>query len=155
MPKGAEGLFRRVEVIRFPEIAEEDRDPKLKEDIKGEGAGILNWALEGLRRLRGRGRFDVPEIIQRATEEFRETNDIPALFVEERCNRRENLQVKSSELYSEYKHWCELTGHKPQSSTTIAEDWRRLGFEKIKRENGNFWSGVDLKPHDAWRSRGG
>jgi putative DNA primase/helicase len=152
MPKGAEGLFRRVEVIRFPEIAEEDRDPKLKEDIKGEGAGILNWALEGLRRLRGRGRFDVPEIIQRATEEFRETNDIPALFVEERCNKGEHLQVKSSELYSEYKHWCELTGHKPQSSTTIAEDWRRLGFEKVSKRTGNFWQGVDLNPHDTWRS---
>ena len=30
IPKGAEGLFRRVEVIMFPEIAEEDRDPTLK-----------------------------------------------------------------------------------------------------------------------------
>jgi P4 family phage/plasmid primase-like protien len=154
IPKGAEGLFRRVEIIQFPSIAEEDRDPTLKEDIKGEGAGILNWALEGLRRLRKRSRFEVPAVVRNATAQFRESNDVPALFVEERCTKGAELKVKASELYSEYKHWCETTGHKAQSSTTIADDWRRLGFTKLKRESGNFWSGIDLKEHDAWRSRG-
>jgi P4 family phage/plasmid primase-like protien len=154
IPKGAEGLFRRVEVIRFPEIAEEDRDPSLKEDIKGEGAGILNWALDGLRRLRRRGRFDVPDVVRDATRQFRESNDIPALFVEERCIKGADKQIKASELYSEYKHWCEDTGHKVQSSTTIAEDWRRLGFERFAKKGCKYWRGVDLQEHDSWRSRG-
>jgi P4 family phage/plasmid primase-like protien len=151
IPAGAEGLFRRVEVIRFPEIPEKEREPTLKEDVRGEGQGVLNWALEGLRRLRKRGRFDVPAVIKDATAQFRENNDIPALFVEERCVTGEGRSVKASELYSGYKMWCEQTNHKPKSSTTIAEDWRRLGFEKVKKKTGNFWSGVDLLEHDRWR----
>jgi putative DNA primase/helicase len=39
---GAEGLFRRVEVVKFEAVPEEERDPALKEGIKNEGAGVLN-----------------------------------------------------------------------------------------------------------------
>jgi P4 family phage/plasmid primase-like protien len=144
VPGGAEGLFRRIEVIRFPEIAKDDRDPTLKEDIKGEGAGILNWALKGLRRLRERGRFAIPSVIQDATAQFRMSNDIPALFVEERCNKGEDLETQASDLYSEYKEWCHLMGHKPKSSTSIAEDWRRLGFTNTKKRGLKYWKGIAI-----------
>jgi hypothetical protein len=33
-------------------------------------------------------------------------------------------------LCFEYKQWCELNGHKPKSSTSVSEDWQRLGFER-------------------------
>jgi P4 family phage/plasmid primase-like protien len=151
IPAGAEGLFRRVEVIRFPEIPEGDRDPALKEDIKGEGPGILNWALEGLRRLRARGHFYVPAVIEDATAQFRESNDIPALFVEARCITGKDREVKSSELYGAYKMWCEQTNHKAKAESRIVEDWIRLGFEKAKKNTGNYWQGVDLAEHHAWR----
>jgi P4 family phage/plasmid primase-like protien len=153
IPAGAEGLFRRVEVIRFPEIAEKDRDPTLKEDIKGEGAGILNWALEGLIRLRKRGRFEVPPTVEDATDQFRESNDIPKMFVEDRCIEDKDREIRSSELYGAYKDWCDRTGHSPKAESRIAEDWRRLGFEYKKKKTGRFWRGVDLKEHDAWRGR--
>jgi putative DNA primase/helicase len=71
-----DGLFRRVKVVEFPRLAVET-DPEVKEAIKGEGAGILTWALEGLRRLNERGHFDIPEDVRAATEEFKRTSDIP------------------------------------------------------------------------------
>jgi putative DNA primase/helicase len=144
VPSGAEGLFRRVEVVPFPGIAEKDRDPTLKEDIRGEGAGIFNWALEGLQRLRGRGGFEVPSVIQDASAQFRKNNDIPALFVEERCLKGEDRKVQSLVLYRAYKDWCSVTGHKAQSTTTIAEDWKRLGFTKCKANGLTYWRGVEL-----------
>jgi putative DNA primase/helicase len=66
------GLFRRVKVISFPGMADKDRDRKVKETIKLEGAGILNWALTGLRRLQARGQFAIPAEVQNDTEEFRD-----------------------------------------------------------------------------------
>src|SRR5215217_6772459 len=41
------GLFRRVKVVEFPELLPLERDPQVKVSIATEGAGILNWALEG------------------------------------------------------------------------------------------------------------
>lgn len=143
------GLFRRVKVVEFPAIPESNRDPGLKERIRNEGAGILNWALVGLDRLRKRGRFDIPTEIVTATANFKDNNDIPARFIEDVCivgndATGEPLRVKSSNLYNQYKFWCEDNGHKPQSSTSLANDWKRLGFEKRRLNDGNYYFGVGL-----------
>lgn len=139
------GLFRRVKVVSFPELPEDKRDPELKRLIGSEGAGILNWALEGLDRLNQRGHFAIPQGVQEATSHFREKNDVPALFIEDRCIRGEDLKVQASQLYTEYKEWCIDNGHRPQSSTRVADDWARLGFEKTAVNGRRFYRGVALR----------
>jgi putative DNA primase/helicase len=139
------GLFRRVKVVTFPALAENERDPKIKRAIESEGAGILNWALEGLQRLKERGHFEVPAGVEDATKQFRENNDVPALFVEDRCIRGADLKVQASQLYDEYKDWCIDNGHRPQSSTRVADDWARLGFEKTASNGRRFYRGVGLR----------
>jgi putative DNA primase/helicase len=144
------GLFRRVKVISFPVIPESKRDPRLKETIKTEGAGILNWALKGLDKLQKRGRFEIPQAVKAATEGFRQNNDIPARFVEDCCLTGNDSQGKpfktpSSQLYSQYKAWCIETGHKPQSSTSVAREWKRLGFHQVRSSAGVAWEGVGIR----------
>lgn len=78
------GLFRRVKVVAFPKLRVEP-DPALKDRIKAEGAGILSWALQGLRRLKERGDFELPEVVREATESLREANDVVGVFVKEAC----------------------------------------------------------------------
>lgn len=144
------GIFRRVKVVNFPAIPEAERRPELKEAISHEGAGILNWALEGLRRLRDRGRFDVPAAVIAATKSFIEQNDIPANFVEECCYTGQDANgddytTQSGDLYSAYRQWALDTGHKPQSATSIAREWERLGFERYRANGRTFWRGVGLR----------
>jgi len=139
------GLFRRVKVVTFPALAENERDPKIKRAIETEGAGILNWALEGLWRLKKRGHFEVPAGVEDATKQFRETNDVPALFVEDRCIQGADLKVQASQLYTEYKEWCLENGHRPMSSTRLADDWARLGFEKTASNGRRFYRGLALR----------
>lgn len=143
------GLFRRVKIIKFPPRAAELRDVDLKERVKLEGAGILNWALEGLARLRARGRFVIPAGVEDATKEFKESNDIPAKFIEECCLVGDDETVVAGKLYSAYKEWAIENGHKSQSSTTIAEDWKRLGFTKGKSGSSRVWRGVGLLVNES------
>jgi putative DNA primase/helicase len=139
------GLFRRVKVVLFPRLNNEP-DRGLKDKVKAEGAGILNWALEGLERLKERGTFEIPACVREATADFQQTNDIPALFVNEACLGDMVEEVQASELYKAYTHWCELNGHKPQSATTVAREWRRLGFEKRTKSGRIFYDGLTVKP---------
>jgi putative DNA primase/helicase len=139
------GLFRRVKVVKFPPISPDDRDPKVRSAIEGEGAGILNWALDGLDRLRKRGGFDVPEGVEEATTQFRESNDVPALFVADRCVTDADTKEKASTLYSEYRDWCEANGHRAQSSTRLADDWQRLGFERYRAKGSTYYRGVRVR----------
>ena len=142
----SDGIFRRAKIVEFPSIPESARRPALKAAIQTEAAGILNWALEGLARLRSRGRFAVPAAIEAASREYAQRNDIPAAFIEECCDVSPLLSVGSQKLYNRYWAWCKDTGHKSQSTTSIASDWRRLGFTKKKLPGGMVWEGVDLKP---------
>jgi putative DNA primase/helicase len=144
------GIMRRVKVIRFPNLPEDQRDPDLKDRILQEGAGILNWALIGLDRLRGRGRFVIPQSVQEATKDFQEKNDIPALFLDEIGATIDSLDPKcrtsAQELYDRYNDWCRRNGHKPMSSTKVSEEWKRLGFERIRIKGTSYWVGVKIDP---------
>jgi putative DNA primase/helicase len=149
VPSANDGLFRRVKVIEIEPIPGGERDPQIKERIKEEGAGILNWALEGLARLRMRGGFEVPASVKGATARWRETNDVPAMFVAEECKINQEKSERSTALYGRYTFWCKENGHKPKSSTQIAEDWRRLGFERKRDKQGVYWRGVELRKQYA------
>lgn len=138
------GIFRRVRIVEFPELKGE-ANPLVKEYIKEEGAGILNWALDGLSRLEERGRFDPPRKVRDATANFELSNDVPALFVEEECRVEEGKEVASSLLYSHYNQWCKDNNHKPMSSTRMADEWKRLGFERKITRGRKFWTGVELR----------
>ena len=140
-----DGLFRRVKVLSIPEIPPEKRDPEIKEEVKRSGAAILNWALLGLERLRERGHFVIPEKIKSATDEFKEENDVEALFVEEMCETGPQYWESSSSLYGAYKDWALDHGHKPRSATSIAREWRRLGFERERKTAGVRWTGLKLR----------
>jgi putative DNA primase/helicase len=140
------GLFRRVKVVAFPELAEDKRDERVKEAIKTEGAGILVWSLEGLRRLNERGHFEVPEAVREATEEFLLANDLPKMFVEEACKVGEGLETQAQKLYEAYRHYCVIKGHKPQSITSVATDWKRLGLGPRKLHGRTIYTGVEIDP---------
>lgn len=142
------GIMRRVKVIKFPPLAEDARDPDLKDKIALEGAGILNWALKGLDRLRLRGRFEFPKVVMDATKDFHEKNDIPALFLQE-VNAKIDLfdpqcRTQAQELYDKYSDWCRRNGHKPMSSTKVAEEWKRLGFERVRITGIAYWTGIEI-----------
>jgi putative DNA primase/helicase len=70
---------------------------------------------------------------------------VPALFIEDRCIQGTDLKVQASQLYTEYKEWCLENGHRPMSSTRLADDWARLGFEKTASNGRRFYRGVTLR----------
>ena len=144
-----DGIFRRVKILELPEILAEDRDPGVKEDVKDSGAAILNWALDGLARLQKRGRFEVPATIQGATDHFKETNDVPAMFIDEACELVEDASEAGQRLYQAYAGWCKANGHKPLASNNAAREWRRLGFAKKHTKKGERWDGVRVTD-EAW-----
>ena len=116
----------------------------VKEGIAQEGAGILLWALEGLRRLRDRGRFDVPAAVKDATEQFKATNDVPALFIADRCIVNPNARVAGGELYAAYRAWCEGNGYRALASNNAAREWERLGFKSMRSMGRVYWQGLGL-----------
>ena len=138
------GIFRRVNIVTFPKL-ERKADPLVKGYVKQEGAGILNWALDGLVRLVERGEFAPPESVKNANLEWEHANDLPAQFVEEMCVTGSEFEIPSGILYDNYSEWARSNGHIPTSSNRVGEDWRRLGFVRINRHGRKWWKGVKIR----------
>jgi putative DNA primase/helicase len=139
------GLFRRVKLLRMEAIPEGERDPEIKERIKEEGAGILNWALDGLERLRERGHFEVPQVVRDNTRRGQLDSDPPSLFFMERCEVGEEYSVGGGDLYLDYQTWCVHNGYKPKARNKVSEDWRRLGLRDEHTRRGTVWHGARLQ----------
>jgi putative DNA primase/helicase len=106
----SDGLWRRLVILPFTvRIAESDRVPGL--DSVGawaaEAPGLLNWALQGRKRLLTNGRFTVPQSCREAVERHRVECDPVALFVAECVAYHDDAYVSKREAFDQFKCWSE------------------------------------------------
>jgi len=52
--------------------------------------------------------------------------------------------MQSQDLYDKYSDWCKRNNHRPMTSTRVADEWKRLGFEKKKIHGTMYWLGVEI-----------
>ena len=123
----SDGLFRRLIIVRFEEqISEEKQDRDLPAKLRGELSGILNWALEGLKRLEARGRFDIPASVAEEIEEYRQESNHVRLWREE-CTKSSCTDWTTAEaLWQSYRKWCLEKEVSPFSNIKFGKELGRL-----------------------------
>jgi putative DNA primase/helicase len=145
------GFFRRIHPITFPPF-EGKKIPAVKERITQlEGPGILAWAVEGLKRLRERDRFDVPQSVREGMVDFEYNNDPAAQFLAEMCELGEHYQTTPGELHEVYSAWCRHYGYKPKAKNTAGEDWHRLKVKDGRTKRGRYWKLRIDKESDTYK----
>lgn len=129
-----EGIWRRILLVPFAKLIPDEVQIKdLAERLKPELPGILNWAIEGLSKLNDAGGFTVPESNKELIEEYRMDADPARAFLYENYTFSPNAWgVNCSELYNEYKQYCEKNGCRPMSNRLFGRQVRRI-FPKVKR----------------------
>jgi putative DNA primase/helicase len=111
VPNPRAGIFRRAKILRFP-VLRATKNESLIETIRTERAGILNLALEGLRRLDAQGGFTEVEAMELFTQEWKNENDAVGTFLGE-CLEDGNLAIGLPSIYELYAAWCESQGYTP------------------------------------------
>jgi putative DNA primase/helicase len=119
-------------------------DTGLKETLIGELPGILNWAIEGLRRLRDRGHFVQPASSAEMIELLEDVASPIRRFIKECCEVGPEVGVARDMLCAAYEKWRAENGHHPMSKTKFGQtlmaaepsvDIRRPGG----RGNQTYW----------------
>jgi putative DNA primase/helicase len=87
-------------------------DLTLREKLVPEMGGILNWALDGLDRLRKRGYFRLPASAKDSIRELEDAAEPVRAFLREWCDCHPNKRVNVKTLYRAYRAWAEEAGHK-------------------------------------------
>ena len=72
-----------------------------------ENTGIFLWALQGYERVKQDG-FEIPETIQRATNEYKQSQDIFKMFIDEECQKVDEKEYdKLKDLRISYNRFCD------------------------------------------------
>jgi putative DNA primase/helicase len=98
----SKGFWERLKVVPFSQDIPPDKVVKsddLMERLMSEAPAILAWAVQGCRDYLEVNGFDTPEVIQKAIEEFRRSQDSIGQFLEERCETLIEARARAPDEY--------------------------------------------------------
>lgn len=166
-PDSSGAIASRFVVLRLTRSWYGQEQADLFEQLVEELPGITLWALQGLRRLRARGKFIIPDSSAGAVAELEELGSPITAWLEDCCVMAEGRQTSIRDLYSSWAAWCDESGRvRPGDVQTFARDMRASlpGIELIRPRVGGkrerLYDGIDLTLEAAetarvWRSRNG
>lgn len=159
-----EGIWRRIHLIPFEAYFKKPNDTSatdkpnatraddsLKDKLKAEADGILNWMIEGARLWKESG-LKPPEEVISAVKEYRIESDILAEFIDEHVDTDKTKEgthkgILKNVLFQAYTSWCAKTGEHPMKQRTLTKALQERGWrEAANHEEGRRWEGVMLKP---------
>lgn len=139
-------FFRRLVMIRFNRcFTAEEMDMNLPAKLAAELSGIYAMAVAGLRSLRERGRFVVPQSSTFAAEQYREESDVIKLFAEEALVRSDGKGMQPAALYKLYTSWSSAYGFDVTNNIVLGKRLRQMGFEKTRSNGKDYWC-VQMSP---------
>lgn len=114
--------------------------------------GILNWAIEGYKRLAARGRFDLPEETKALLQEMRDDSSIVAGFIRDCCEFDPDTMVANPDFMAAWTSWFReersRDTHKTPAIDAVKSALKNLNDRRIdptyKTGSGRYVAGIKL-----------
>lgn len=159
-------IWRRIHLIAFEEQipAEEQIQDLAQVLISQELPGIINWAIEGLKKYQVEG-LKPPAGVQQATNEYRQDSDILHDFITLCCSSvfleaedpgaqqslaggllvQGEMVETARRLYQAYSEWTIQFNERKMSQTKFGRELQERGYKKGHTKKGNIYHGIQLK----------
>lgn len=149
LPDSAGAITGRLLVMRLTESFFGREDTELEAKLYRELPGILNWSIDGWRRLRERGRFVQPESAGDVIDDLESLSSPVSAFVRDCCQIGQDHQIWVDDLYAAWVKWCDREGRDhPSSKAWFGRDLKAAcpGVRAYKASNDmRAYHGIDLK----------
>ncbi|MCL2745215.1 MAG: phage/plasmid primase, P4 family [Planctomycetaceae bacterium] len=130
--ENTDGFFRRFLIIPFEvQIPEAEQNPNLAmEIIEDEMSGVLNRVVSALETLLSEGKFRYCEKVRHAVADFRIDTDSVLSFLQE-AGYQKSVEgyVQFSDLFQEYRNYCNEDGYRAVSKKVFSTRLRNAGYE--------------------------
>jgi putative DNA primase/helicase len=123
--------------VRLRGTVQEDKTLAARLAKPDELSGILNYALEGLMRLRRQGGFTIAPESDAALDEFRLAADTVASFIRDQMSQPGFYERGGA--HHAYLTWCEVAKHQPMSRNQFYGRVRELIGDEVKVKGANGW----------------
>lgn len=142
----SEAFYRRLSLLYFSAyFSEEKRDVNLTSKLKSELAGILNWALEGLERLRNNDfKFSKCSNMDELLKIYREEQNPILQFIDECVNINPTSRTLNSNVLAFFHNWAKVNGYMNFATISANKFWSEFeascktrGFSTNSGHSGN------------------
>ncbi len=133
-----DSMWRRMKLIPFLRKFEEGKnaDPDLTNKLLGELSGVLNWAIQGLIRLKVDGKFTQSDAADEAKRQYREEANPVAQWLNTQTCRTNRPNMLQGALFQNYMEWCNKQNERPVTSTQFGKDLKRLRVDCERKAAG-------------------
>jgi P4 family phage/plasmid primase-like protien len=145
-------FYRRLVMVTFPnQFLGKDADKSLIDRLiqPEELSGLLNRALEGLRRLHDNGGFTESATANETLAEYKRWNDPVDSFVQDRCEFGDPVayRVERQSFFNEYIRYCGEEGFGRESNQVFYKRIRSYpGVGQVEGNDGRYiLTGIKIK----------
>jgi putative DNA primase/helicase len=128
-----EAIRRRLHLVPFAQRFENpDRDLGAK--LQAEGAGILQWCVDGCLSWQQQG-LQPPDRVRIATDDYLEAEDSVGAWLAECCDLEPGAWTASAVLWESWERWAQARGEFVGSQRRLAERLVARGFTSERDAN--------------------
>jgi len=127
-------------------------DPGLTNRLLAELPGILNWAIEGWRRLRDRGHFVQPASAMEVVGELEDLGSPIGAFLRDRCDVGPGRSVEVTQLFLLWEEWCmeqrrQHSGDRQSFGRNLRAAFPGIVIKQRRTQHGmeRYYEGIGLK----------
>ena len=142
----SQAMWERVILIPFEAYFPRGKaDQYMREKLRLELSGILNWAIDGCLAWQQQG-LGPPQSVKVATAEYRAESDVVERFIEDGCIVREGQSVGATILYDFFVGWCGSNDQSSMSQTAFGTRLAEKGYQKKPDSKGLIvYQGIGLR----------
>ena len=145
-----DAYFGRWMPIEFPYPVppeEQDLDLIAKLGEPDELSGILNWALDGLKRLRANRRFSYNKEMEEVKRIMARSGDQLAAFVQDVLIHAPEQKITKDDMYQVYSQWTITSKHTRLSKEQLGRQLAKHASYILEgRDTERYWKHVGLNP---------
>lgn len=140
------GFWRRLQIVQLDRIFQDkDKDLYLRDKLRAELPGILNWAIAGALEWTKSG-LQPPAQVGQAVQQYRKGSDTLSAFLDECCYIGEGVHTVRKSLHAAYKSFArEELGHKNFWSVETLTDKLKTRNIIYKKRGQHLFLGVCLR----------
>ncbi|WP_243289059.1 DNA primase family protein [Clostridium perfringens] len=122
------GYYRKILIVPFNRVfKQEEMDKNLKEKVSQELSGILNWSIEGAKRLMSNDyKFTECEAIEKITKAYKEEQNPVESFLKEALIFEEGNSETKKDVLDAYKLWIEDQNISSRGTESPQRFWKAL-----------------------------
>lgn len=138
-------FYKRLIIIPCDRVFEaNEQNRNLRDELLLELPGILLWAIEGLKRLNQRGKFEEKDFMKDAIRELEHENNPVEIFFTENVIvdvSQSGIEIEKGDFYKNYENWCRTNGNAPMSAARFSQAVFRKYSKYVSKNSSNNVTG--------------